>query len=85
MPYILLFTLLSAPFLLLHLSLFLHYTRFLSKVQEPESPVKSGFFSVFLHLSLFLFFWCGHLCALCLRGSFSGHIFVQRCSCFHSL
>jgi hypothetical protein len=70
MPYILLFSLLSASFLLLHLSSFLHYTCFPVKVQEPEMPVESGFSGYILHLSLFLFFRQGHLCALCLRRGF---------------
>jgi hypothetical protein len=56
MPYILLFSLLSASFLLLHLSLFLHYTCFPVKVQEPEMPMESGFSGYILHLSLFLSF-----------------------------
>jgi hypothetical protein len=70
MPYILLFSLLSASFLLLRLSLFYYYTNFCAKAQEPETPMKSGFFSYILHLSLFLFFYQGHLCALCPHRGF---------------
>jgi hypothetical protein len=57
MPYILLFSLLLASFLLLRLSLFYYYTNFCAKAQEPKTPMKSGFFSYILHLSLFLFFY----------------------------
>jgi len=57
MPYILPFPLLSASFLFLHLSLFLYYTCFPVKVQEPEMPMESGFSGCILHLSLFLSFY----------------------------
>jgi len=56
MPYILLFSLLFASFLFLRLSLFYYYTNLCAKVQEPETPMESGFFSSILHLSSFLFF-----------------------------
>jgi len=70
MPYILLFSLLLTSFLLLRLSLFYYYTNFCAKAQEPKTPMKSGFFSSILHLSLFLFFYQGHLCALCPHRGF---------------
>ena len=69
---------------LLHLSLLFHYTGFCRKRQEAEIPMKSGYFSLFLQLSLFLSLLGVHLCALCLHRGFSGSIFVQRCSCFRA-
>ena len=69
---------------LLHLSLLFHYTGFCRKRQEAEIPMKSGYFRLFLQLSLFLSLFGVHLCALCLHRGFSGSIFVQRCSCFRA-
>ena len=37
--------------------------------------MKSGYFSLFLQLSLFLSLLGVHLCALCLHRGFSGHVF----------
>ena len=58
MPYILLFSLLLASFLLLRLSLFYYYTNFCAKAQEPKTPMKIRLFQLYFYiLSLFLFFY----------------------------
>mgnify|MGYP007061164361 CR=1 FL=1 len=69
---------------LLHLSLLFHYTGFCRKRQEAEIPMKSGYFSLFLQLSLFFVFARRTFVCFVPAQGFSGSIFVQRCSCFRA-